>query len=107
MRPLKASLFALVVLLAGCSHTGSNRGPDPTNAQELIAAGKPERAIPLLEEQHRKSPADLSVARSLVEAHVKAGSVDGLIARLGQSGPTTAVEHYMLGLAYFARTADA
>src|SRR5204862_298942 len=67
----------------------------------------PEAALPLLERLHAQEPNDLPTARALVEAHVKAGRAQALIDRLIASHRDDAATHYMLGLAYFARSADA
>lgn len=69
--------------------------------------GQPEKAIPVLSELHRRAPDDLGVARALAEAYVGAGRVGELIDELSRRKPASAANHYMLGLAYFARSPDA
>lgn len=74
-------------------------------AQVLLQRGDGAGAVALLESLHRDAPSDLSIARALAEAHVKAGTGAALLARLQPID--TAVSHYQQGLVRFARAADA
>lgn len=109
-RPALAAVLGFS-LLTGCSHGTSMEKVLNTREQARVylEENQPARALPLLEELHAKSPDDLDVARSLTEAQVKAGHTEAWIAELqrrnGQS--ERAVNHYMLGLAYFSRASDA
>ncbi|WP_224248987.1 tetratricopeptide repeat protein [Hyalangium gracile] len=98
-------------LLTGCSHGSSmERALSPREqAQVYLEENQPARALPLLEDLHAKSPDDLSVARALTEAQVKTGRTDTWIAELQRRNTQSerAVNHYMLGLAYFSRASDA
>jgi tetratricopeptide (TPR) repeat protein len=71
--------------------------------------GKTDRALPVLEELHARSPDDLELARALTEAQVKSGRADAWIAELQARNAKAerAVNHYMLGLAFFSRASDA
>jgi tetratricopeptide (TPR) repeat protein len=99
------------ILLTGCSHGSSMErvlGPRD-QARVYMEQNQPARAVPLLEELHAKTPDDLDVARALTEAQVKAGRTDAWIAELQRRNTQAerAVNHYMLGLAYFSRASDA
>jgi tetratricopeptide (TPR) repeat protein len=98
-------------LLTGCRHGSSmERALTPREqARVHLEQHRPERALPLLEELHAKAPDDLDVARTLTEAHVKAGRTDAWIAELQRRNAQAerAVNHYMLGLAFFSRASDA
>jgi len=103
------SVIAAALLgVSGCSHAPSGPAVAASDAaHRLVEQGQPAKAIPILSELHRQTPGDLSLARSLVEAYVRAGRVDELIAELSESARgKSADEHYMLGLAYFARSRD-
>ncbi|MHB8876476.1 MAG: tetratricopeptide repeat protein, partial [Myxococcaceae bacterium] len=105
-------LLALAcALAAGCAHDGVKDLSPAERAKHYLSKNQPAQAIPLLEELHRKESTDLGVARALCEAQVKAGRTEAFIARLSAAieapGGDSAVNHYMLGLAYFARSADA
>ena len=104
---MKRGWVLVGLALAGCAHPGSIALTDRERAQVFVAQNQPEKAIPLLEALHLRTPNDLSIARSLTEAHLKAGRADALIARLVSAKADTPVAHYMLGLAYFARSAEA
>lgn len=118
MRALRPSLAALaaagaLTCLASCAHLGAE-GADLTQSERAhlyLTRNEPAKAIPLLEELRAAAPADLQVARALCEAHVKAGRAEPFIARLvaaiAAPGGDTAANHFMLGLAYYARSADA
>lgn len=101
--------WALLATLLACAHAPGDRLSTREQAQLLVQKGTPEKALPLLEDLHRRSPDDLDVARLLTEAHARAGRLEELIARLSSSaaGLSAPVRHYMLGLAYFAQAADA
>jgi len=98
-------------LLAGCKHgTSSERSLGPRDqARVYLEQNQPSRALPLLEELHAQSPDDLDVARTFTEAQVKAGRSEAWIAELQRRNAQAerAVNHYMLGLAYFSRASDA
>ncbi|EPX57667.1 Tetratricopeptide repeat protein [Cystobacter fuscus DSM 2262] len=97
-------------LTTGCQHGAARRPLDArAQAREYLTKNQPERALPLLEAEAARAPEDLELARTLTEAHVKAGQAEAWIAELlrrnGQA--ERAVNHYMLGLAYFSRVSDA
>ncbi|WP_407738929.1 tetratricopeptide repeat protein [Hyalangium sp.] len=98
-------------LLTGCSHGSSmERVLSPREqAHVYLEENQPAKALPLLQELHAKSPEDLDIARALTEAQVKAGHTDAWIAELQRRNAQSerAVNHYMLGLAYFSRSSDA
>jgi len=98
-------------LATGCRHgAGAERPADArAQAREYLAKNQPERALPLLEAEFARAPEDLEVARALTEAQVKAGRTDAWIAELQRRNGQAerAVNHYMLGLAYFSRASDA
>ncbi len=108
-RRLGAIVLAATTL-ACAKGVGPARSPRE-QAQAYLAQNQPEKAISLLEALHAESPRDLSIARALVEAHVKAGRTRALLERLtgpdGNALRDDAVTHYMRGLALFARAADA
>ncbi|HEX8439431.1 MAG TPA: tetratricopeptide repeat protein [Archangium sp.] len=99
-------------LVTGCRH-GATAGERPLDARaqarEYLATNQPERALPLLEAEFSRAPEDLELARALTEAQVKAGRTDAWIAELQRRNAQAerAVNHYMLGLAYFSRVSDA
>jgi tetratricopeptide (TPR) repeat protein len=101
-------------LVTGCTHTAAStssaRPPDArARARAYLEENQPEEALALLRELHLQAPEDLDVARSLTEAHVKAGRTEGWIAELqGRiAAGERAVDQYMLGLALFSRARDA
>ncbi len=98
-------------LATGCRHGAATGRPLDARAQarEYLAKNQPERALPLLEAEYARAPEDLELARTLTEAQVKAGHMDTWIAELQRRNAQTerAVNHYMLGLAYFSRASDA
>ena len=97
-------------LLPGCRHTAAGPALDArAQARAYLAQNQPERALPLLEAEAARAPEDLDVARTLTEAQVKAGRTDAWIAELRRRNTLgeRAVNHYMLGLAYFSRASDA
>jgi tetratricopeptide (TPR) repeat protein len=98
-------LFAALLLGTGCKHTTALSPRE--QAVVLMDKNRPDQALPLLEEVHAAAPDDLDVARWLVEAHVKTGKLDALIARLQASSQQKPVTPYMLGLAQFAKAAAA
>jgi Flp pilus assembly protein TadD len=101
---VKRPLLALV--LAACATTDpSKQLTQREKAQVLMQRGKAQEAVPLLEELYKTSANDLSLARALAEAHVKAGSSELLLKRLAPID--TSVSHYMQGLILFSRAADA
>lgn len=95
-------------LLAACSHE-SAQGPSLSarqRARAWVDAGEPGRAIPLLEQLRRESPRDFELARALAEAYAKDGRSQALIDSL-EHAPNDAITHYLRGLAYYSRAADA
>ncbi|MGZ3461164.1 MAG: tetratricopeptide repeat protein [Archangium sp.] len=97
-------------LVTGCGHGAAGRPLDArAQAREYLAKNEPERALPLLEAEYARTPEDLELARTLTEAQVKAGHTDAWIAELRRRNARAerAVNHYMLGLAYFSRASDA
>lgn len=78
-------------------------------ARSLIDSDRPEEALALLRQEWTAQPDDLDLARALTEAYVKTGRVEALIAELQSlnAKKPTATQHYMLGLSYFSRAADA
>lgn len=98
-------------LATGCGHGAAAGRPLDARAQarEYLAKNQPERALPLLEAEAARAPEDLELARALTEAQVKAGHADAWIAELQRRNAKAerAVNHYMLGLAYFSRASDA
>ena len=97
-------------LATGCRHAAAGAPLDArAQAREYLARNEPERALPLLEAEATRNPEDLDVARTLTSAQVKAGHADAWIAELRRRNTQSerAVNHYMLGLAYFSRASDA
>ncbi len=98
-------------LATGCGHgTAAERPLDArAQARAWLAQNQPERALPLLEAELAQVPEDLELARTLTEAQVKAGRTDAWIAELRRRNAQVerAVNHYMLGLAYFSRASEA
>jgi Flp pilus assembly protein TadD len=97
-------------LAPGCRHTAAGPALEArAQAREYLTRNQPERALPLLEAEAARVPEDLDVARTLTEAQVKAGHTDAWIAELQRRNAQAerAVNHYMLGLAYFSRASDA
>ncbi len=99
--------FALGVLLTGCVTTGaaSTRLTPREEAQVFLQRGEGAKALRLLVELQEKAPADLSLARMVAEAHVKAGTAETFLAALTRQD--TAISHYQQGLVRFARASDA
>ncbi|HET9450748.1 MAG TPA: tetratricopeptide repeat protein, partial [Aggregicoccus sp.] len=110
-RPLRSLTGALLVLLgAGCAaQRGAPTLSPRERARTLVEAGKPAEALSLLESLHAAAPEDLSLARALTEAQVRAGRTDAWIAELERRNALRerASQHYMLGLAHFSRAAGA
>jgi tetratricopeptide (TPR) repeat protein len=97
--------LAISAAIAGCAHLPGASEPQLTaleQAEAFLRNGYPERALPLLNELERRSPDDLTVARLVVEAHLRAGRAEELVARLS-SRPERAASHFMLGLLYSAQ----
>lgn len=112
--PLRRWTYATVLglgLLTGCRHTsvGSANLDPREQARVWMEQGQASRALPVLESLHARAPDDLEIARTLTEAQVKSGRADAWIAELRARNATAerAVNHYMLGLAYFSRASDA
>jgi len=110
-RSTLAAVLGWSLLAAGCKHGSSiERVLSPhEQARVYMEQNQPARAVSLLEELHAKSPDDLDMARTLTEAHVKSGRTDAWIAEIQRRNAQAerAVNHYMLGLAYFSRASDA
>jgi tetratricopeptide (TPR) repeat protein len=100
--------LAALTLLA-CAHSGGVHGLTELEQAKLsLDQGKAQDALPGLERAHARAPADLEVARMLVEAYVKTGRGPELRQRLPDDRTTPpAVRSYMLGLAEFADPATA
>lgn len=96
-----------VGLFTGCvTITGAAAPLTPREeAQVLLQRGEGAKALPLLVELQAKAPADLTLARMVAEAHVKAGSAETFLATLAPKD--TAISHYQQGLVRFARASDA
>ena len=100
-------LAGLLLVLSGCVTTGA-AGAKLTpreEAQVFLQRGEGAKALSLLVELQEKAPTDLSLARMVAEAHVKAGSADTFLAALAPRD--TAMSHYQQGLVRFARASDA
>lgn len=96
----------MAALLCGCVTTGASVKLTPREeAQVFLQRGEGAKALPLLTELQAKAPADLTLARMVAEAHVKAGSADTFLAALATKD--TAISHYQQGLVRFARASDA
>lgn len=95
------------LLLSACVHAPEAAPRSPRDeASALLKADKPEQAAPLLSKLHQEDPADLDVARWLVDAHVRSGTTEKLLPRLASPWPAhEEVRHYMLGLLKFGRSA--
>lgn len=102
-----ATLLVGCALATGCVTTkaSSQRLTPREEAQVALQRGDAARALELLEPDFAKHPEDLSLARLVAEAHVKAGSSAALLARL--AGSDTPVSHYQQGLVRFANAAEA
>ena len=77
---IRLPALALIALVVVSSCRASSTLSRRDQGLVLLQTEKPDEALPLLESEHRESPGDLTIARALVEAHVKLGRVDGLIA---------------------------
>lgn len=106
-----AAVLGLGLLAGGCHHATEASGGLTARDQARLwmEQGQTAKALPVLEELHAKAPEDLEIARALTEAQVKAGRTDAWIAELQARNAKSerAVNHYMLGLAYFSRASDA
>ncbi|MFT3708532.1 MAG: tetratricopeptide repeat protein [Archangium sp.] len=97
----------LALALSACvttSATGAKLSPRE-QAQVFLARGDGTNALPILNELAAKEPNDVTLARMIAEAHVKAGDADAFLASL--TGKDTPIAHYQQGLVKFARSADA
>ncbi len=111
--PVKARLTAVALSLASLASlpaclTTSAVGVRLTpreEAQVLLQRGDGAKALPLLVELQAKSPGDLTLARMVAEAHVKAGSADAFLTELAKKD--TAISHYQQGLVRYAKASDA
>ncbi|HEX4621651.1 MAG TPA: tetratricopeptide repeat protein [Myxococcaceae bacterium] len=96
------------VALAACTHESASGLSAKERAVVSLQKGRPEAALDDLAAARREAPEDLDLARLEVEANAKLGRLDALISRLdAQKARPSAVTWYMLGLAQFARAADA
>ena len=103
-------LALLGLLLTGCQHAPAPKPLEPrAQAREYLNKNQAELALPLLQAETARAPRDLELARLLTEAQVKAGHTDAWIAELQRRNAQgeSAVNDYMLGLAYFSRASDA
>ena len=101
-----ASLAAL--LLSACVTTSSAQGPTLSpreQAQVALQKGDGALAVKLLTPLFEKSPTDLTLARLLAEAHVKAGDAEAFLKSL--STRDDAVAWYQRGLVLYSRASDA
>ena len=99
---------AAAAALSACAHDAASGFSAKERAMVDLQKGKLEAALEELAVARREAPADLDLARSVVEANAKLGRLDPLIAQLdAEKAHPTAITWYMLGLAHFARTADA
>ena len=109
--PLRTLVAALALCLgAGCAAPRASGAVSPRErARALVEAGKPAEALELLQSLHAAAPEDLTLARALTEAQVKAGRTEAWIAELERRNRVQerASQHYMLGLAHFSRAAGA
>lgn len=86
--------------------TGSSLHASPLElAQRELDQGDGTAASKRLIQLRTQNPEDLTVARMLAEAHVKAGTTDAFLKSL--STQDTAISHYQQGLVLFSRTRDA
>lgn len=98
--------LVLALLATGCATTSA--GPALTPREEAavkLSNGRAAEAVPILERLFAQSPKDLSLARSLCEAHVKAGSAEAYARKL--EAQDTAIAWYQRGLLGFARASQA
>jgi tetratricopeptide (TPR) repeat protein len=95
-------IFAFLTL--SCATASVFRTPRD-EATFLLKKGDAAGAVVLLEQLYRAAPGDLSLARSLAEAHVKAGSAEPFLKRLDTD--TSATAHYLRGLIRFAQASSA
>lgn len=93
--------FVLGLLAVGCVTAQATSPLSPKERAALaIQRGRPTEALTLLEPLWEQAPDDLELARAVAEAHVKNGSGQRLIDRLGADD--RAVAHYVRGLVLFA-----
>lgn len=101
----RARLAIAFLFACRCSHLPAPAVPTAQErARGLLRQGQADKAIPILAQLHRQAPDDLGIARTLVEAHLKAGRAGELIAQLSSRESAGAAKHYMLGLAYFGQS---
>jgi tetratricopeptide (TPR) repeat protein len=104
-----AWLCALTLAASGCRHAPAGSALSRRDeVQVYLHKGQPERALPLLEALHAEQPDDLDVARMLADASVRTGRADALLSRLeAEKNTPAAVRHYVRGLVFFSRSAEA
>jgi tetratricopeptide (TPR) repeat protein len=105
---VKRLLLGGLLLASPACRTPGRPAPQLTpreEAQVLLQRGDGARAVELLERLHRDAPGDLTLARMLAEAHVKAGSGAAFLARL--AAVDTPISHYQQGLVRFSNAAEA
>ena len=112
----RAAVLGLGLVTAGCGHTQAatasameRPSDERSRARAYLDENQPQKALGILRELHARAPDDLDVARTLTEAHVKAGRADAWISELQAriASGERAVDQYMLGLALFSRARDA
>lgn len=104
-RRLLASLLAVALAPACVTGSAAARLSPREQAQVYLARGDGANALPLLEKLQAEKPTDLTLARMVAEAHVKAGDAEVFLAQL--AARDTALSHYQQGLVRFSRSADA
>lgn len=103
-------LAVLGLLVTGCQHAPAPKPLEPrAQIRKDLADKHPELAMTRAQAELARAPKDLELARLLTEAQVEAGHTDAWIAELQRRNAQgeSAVNDYMLGLAYFSRASDA
>lgn len=97
----------LFLLLTACATTsGTSKALTPREeAQVRLSRGDGAGALPILAALVKKAPGDLTLARMLAEAHVKAGDADAWLTTLDVQHD--AIAAYQEGLVRFSHDADA
>jgi tetratricopeptide (TPR) repeat protein len=97
--------FLAFLAVFGCTAPGQARLTPIERALQALHKGPANEAVRLLEPLAAASPNNLTLARHLAEAHVKAGSSESFASSL--AGRSDAVAAYQLGLVRFASSAQA